>query len=157
MTLNIYPPEHMKHSCGSYVNKRPFCLSYFSSFFSFVGFFEQWTPIYIHFFFSCRVQCCPFEFPSLAVILKHSRRFINFIPLLMAGSLPSFMPALMTWAFKKESLCVSNTNSFFPPKKNTLSLFPFFHHFLLFKHSHPFTPIKPSYYGAGEKPRLLLP
>ena len=151
----------MERSCGSYMNKRPFCLSYFSSFSSFAGFFEQWTPSYIHFFFSCREQCCPFEFPSLTVILKHSHRFINFIPLLMADPLPSFVPALMTWAFKKESLCISNTNSFFPPKKkkkkNTLSSFPFLHCFLLFKHPHPFAPIKPSYYGTGEKPRLLPP
>ena len=83
-----------------------------------------WTVdpyIYIHFFFSCRVQCCPFEFHNLAVILKHSHHFINFIPLLMADPSPSFVPALMTWAFKKESLCVSNTNSFFP-KKHTLSI-----------------------------------
>ena len=111
----------MKRSCSSYVNKRPFCLSYFSSFSSFAGFFEQWTPSYIHFFFSCREQCCPFEFHNLAVILKHSHHFINFIPLLMADPSPSFVPALMTWAFKKESLCVSNTNSFFP-KKHTLSI-----------------------------------
>ena len=109
----------MKRSCGSYVNKIPFCLSYFSFFFSFVGFFEQWTLYIYIFFFSFREQCCPFDFPSLAVILKHSRRFINFIPLLMVDLSPSFVSALMTWAFKKESLCISNTNSFFP-KKHTL-------------------------------------
>ena len=100
MTLNIYSLKHMKHSCSSYVNKRPSCLSYFSSFFSFVGFFKQWTffyiYIYIYTFFSCREQCCLFEFPSLAVILKYIRRFINFIPILMAGPSPTFMPALMT-------------------------------------------------------------
>ena len=51
---------------------------------------------YIYTFFSCREQCCLFEFPSLVVILKYIRRFINFIPILMAGPSPSFMPALMT-------------------------------------------------------------
>ena len=79
--------------------------------------------IYI-FFFSCREQCCLFKFPSLIVILKHSRRFINFIPILIVDPSPSFVPALMTWVFKKESLRVSNTNSFIS-KKHTLCS-PFF-------------------------------
>ena len=45
--LTFSPPEHMKCSCGSYVNKRPFCLSYFSSFFSFAGFLNS-GPLYIY-------------------------------------------------------------------------------------------------------------
>ena len=71
--------------------------------------------IYIYIYF-CHKQCCPFEFPSLAVILKHSRCFINFIPFLMANPSPPFVPALMTWVFKTKSLCNPNTNSFFLPK-----------------------------------------
>ena len=110
----------MKCSYGSYVNKRPSYPSYLS--FSFMSFLKQWTPSHIYiFFFSCHEQCCLFEFPSLAVILKHSRRFINFIPILMANPSPSFVPALMTWVFKKESLRVSNMNSFFS-KKHILSV-----------------------------------
>ena len=145
------------------MNKRPSCLFNFSSFFSFAGFLNGgslyiYIYIFFFFFFSCCEQCCLFEFPNLAVILKHSHRFINFILILMAEPSPSFVPALMTWAFKKESLRVSNTNSFFPPKKkNTLSPFPFIHCFLLLKHSHPLTSIKPSYYGVGEKSRHLSP
>ena len=57
---------------------------------------DPFIYIYIFFFFSCCEQCCLFEFPSLAVILKYIHRFINFIPILMAGPSPSFMPALMT-------------------------------------------------------------
>ena len=64
----------------------------------------------------CHKQCCPFEFPNLAVVLKHNRRFINFIPFLMANRSLPFVPALMTWVFKRESLCNPNTNSFFLPK-----------------------------------------
>ena len=129
----------MKRSCDSYVNKRlpcPFCLSIF---FSFAGFLNSgsylthtyifththththiYIYIYIYIYFCCK-QCCLFEFPSLAIILKHNRYFINFILFLMADPSPPFVPALMTWVFKRESLCNPNTNSFFLSK--TLSLF----------------------------------
>ena len=76
------------------------------------------TYIYIYF---CCEQCCLFEFPFLAVILKHSRRFINFIPFLMANPSSPFVPALMTWVFKRESFYNPSTNSFFLPK----TFFPF--------------------------------
>ena len=117
----------MKRSYGSYVNERllcPFCLSIF---FFFEGFLNSgpclthtYIFIYIYIYF-CREQCCLFEFPSLAIILKHSCCFINFIPFLMANLSPPFVPALMTWVFKTKSLCNPNTNSFFLPK----TLFPF--------------------------------
>ena len=123
----------MKRSCGSYVNKRlpcPFCLSIFFSFASFLnsGPYLAHTYIFIYIYIYISIdfggkQCCPFEFPSLAVILKHSCHFINFIPFLMVDSSPPFVPALMTWVFKRESLCNPNTNSFFLPK--TLFLFSF--------------------------------
>ena len=109
----------MKRFCDSYVNKRlpcPFCLSFF---FSFAGFFEQWTPIYIFFFFSCHEQCCLFEFPSLAVILKSSHRFINFIPYLMADPSNPFVPVLMSLVFKGKSLQTLNTNIFSLSNTNT--------------------------------------
>ena len=118
----------MKRSYGSYVNEKtslPF-LSFHLLFFR--GLFEQWslpyTYIYIHIYiyiYSCREQYCLFEFPSLAVILKHNRRFINFIIFLMADPSPHFVPALMTWEFKRESLCNPNTNSFLLSR----TLFPF--------------------------------
>ena len=135
----------MKRSCGSYMNKRPSCLFNFSSFFSFAGFLNGgslyiYIYIYIYFFFfffSCCEQCCLFEFPNLAVILKHSHRFINFILILMAEPSPSFVPALMTWAFKKESLRVSNTNSFFPKKKKHTFSVPLYS---LFSSSQTLTP-----------------
>ena len=76
--------------------------------------------IYSYVYFCCE-QCYPFEFPSLAVILKHNYHFINFISFLMADPSPPFMLTLMTWVFKRESLCNPNTNSFFLPK--TLFLF----------------------------------
>ena len=114
----------MKCSYSSYVNERlsyPFCLSIF---FSFAGFLNSgpylahtyiFIYIYIYIYFCCE-QCCPFKFPNLAVIFKHSRRFINFIPFLMVDLSLPFVPALMTWVFKRESLCNPNTNSFFLPK-----------------------------------------
>ena len=110
----------MKCFCGSYVNKRlpcPFCLSFF---FSFTGFFEQWTPIYFFFFFfSCHEQCCLFEFPSLAVILKSNHRFINFIPYLMTDPSHPFVPVLMSLVFKGKSLQTLNTNIFSLSNTNT--------------------------------------
>ena len=119
----------MKRSYSLYVNERlsyPFCRSIL---FSFADFFEQWSllSIYIYIYiylylymyiyiYFCREQCCPFKFPSLAVIFKHSRRYINFIPFLMVDPSLPFVPALMTWVFKRDSLCNPNTNSFFLPK-----------------------------------------
>ena len=115
----------MKRSYGSYVNKRlscPFCLSIFFSFAGFLnnGPYLAHTYIYIYIYI-CREQCCLFKFPNLVVILKHSRHFINFIPFLMVDRSPPFMPALMTWVFKRESFYNPSTNSFFLPK----TLFPF--------------------------------
>ena len=117
----------MKQSCDSYVNIKklkkkkillcPFCLSIF---FSFVGFLNSGpylthTHIFIYIYiyiYSCREQCCLFGFPNLAVILKHNRRFINFTLFLIADPSHPFVPALMTWVFKKKSFCNPNTNSF---------------------------------------------
>ena len=110
--------------------------------------------IYIFFFFSSREQCCLFEFPSLVVILKHSRCFINFIHFLMADPSLPFVPVLMTLVFKRESFRNPKTNFFSLSK--TLSLFPFLHRLLLLKHFYPFTLIKSLYYNAGEKPKLFL-
>ena len=116
----------MKRSCSSYVNKRlpyPFCLSIF---FSFAGFLNSGpnlthTYIYIYIYF-CREQCCLFEFLSLAVILKHNRRFINIILFLMADPSSPFVPTLMTWVFKRESLHNPNTNSFLSKTLSSFSL-----------------------------------
>ena len=114
--LNIWnvPAVHM------WIKNRPVFPTSFLSFPSMT--FLNSGPLFIYiFFFSCREQCCLFEFPSLAVMLKHICCLINFIPILMVGPLPSFVSALMTWVFKEESLRVSNTNSFFS-KKHTLSV-----------------------------------
>ena len=128
----------------------------------FCGLFEQWslpyTHIYIHtyiyiYIYSCCEQCCLFGFPNLAVILKHSRRFINFILFLMGNSLPPFVPALMTWVFKKESLCNPKTNSFllsrtlFPFSLSSLFPFP--------QTPHTSSSIKFLHNDTGEKPKLL--
>ena len=53
MATNIWPPEHMKHSYGSYVNKRlpcPFC---FSIFFSFTGFLNSGPYLAHTYIFIC--------------------------------------------------------------------------------------------------------
>ena len=109
----------MKCSYNSYVNKRLPCPFYLSFFFSFVGFSRTVGPnLYICLYFSCHEQCCLFEFPSLIVTLKCSRRFINFIPHLMADPSYTFVPVLMTLVFKRKSLrtpnifSLSNTNTF---------------------------------------------
>ena len=107
----------MKRSCGSYANKRlpyPFCLSFF---FSFVGFFK-----YICIYFSCHEQCCPFEFLSLAAILKCSRSFINSIPYPMAEPSHHFVLVLMMLVFKRSSLRIPNTNTLSPSNTNTFPL-----------------------------------
>ena len=157
----------MKRSCDSYVNKRltcPFCLSIS---FSFTGFLNNgpyiahtyiYSYIYIYIYmyiYSCREQCCPFEFPSLAVILKHNRHFINFIPFLMADTSLPFVPALMTWVFKRESICNPNTNSFFLSK--TLFLFSLSSPLPLPQTPHPFSPIIFLHNNASKKPGLLPP
>ena len=112
----------MKCSCSSYVNKRlpcPFCLSFF---FSFVGFFEQWTPTYIYiyiyiFFFFFFEQCCLFEFPNLAIILKCSHAsLISFLTWWLTHCLLS-LRFLMMPVFKGDSphlpttFSLSNTNT----------------------------------------------
>ena len=79
--LPVFPTSLLSFPSWAFLNSGPFF---------------TYIYIYIYTFFSCREQCCLFEFPSLAVILKYIRRFINFIPILMAGPSPSFMPALMT-------------------------------------------------------------
>ena len=110
----------MKRFCGSYMNKRLPCPFHLSFFFSFTGFFEQWTPIYIYiFFFSCHEQCYLFKFPSLAIILKSSHRFINFIPYLMTDPSHPFVPVLMSLVFKGKSLQTLNTNIFSLSNTNT--------------------------------------
>ena len=110
----------MKHSCGSYVNKRlpcPICLSFF---FSFTGFFEQWTLTYIY------IYIYPFFFPTMLSLLISQFRsyyevqphFINFIPYLVADPSPPFTSVLMMLVFKGDSLhipttfSISNTNTF---------------------------------------------
>ena len=117
----------MKCSYSSYVNKKTFLFfPYFLLFF-----FRRLFQIVDHNFFSCREYCCLFEFPSLAVILKHSFRFINSTLYPMANPLHPFMSALMILVLKKDSLHIPNTFS--------LSL----HHVLSFKH-YPSTPINHS-------------
>ena len=128
----------------------------------FRGLFEQWslpyTYTYIHIYiyiyiYSCREQCCLFGFPNLAVILKHNRCFINFILFLMADPSPPFVLALMTWVFKKESLCNPNTNSFLLSR--TLFLFSFSSLFPLPQTPHTSSSIKFLHNDMGEKPKLL--
>ena len=88
--INIQPHEHMNCSCNSYANIKRY---------SFLSFFRRvfWTmgPPY---FLSCHEQGCPFEFPSLAVILKHNFYFINNMLLLTANTLPPFTSLLLSLA-----------------------------------------------------------
>ena len=75
--------------------------------------FSNSGPQFIYiFFFSCHEQCYLFKFPSLAIILKSSHRFINFIPYLMADQSHHFMPVLMSLVFKGKSPHTLNTNIF---------------------------------------------
>ena len=83
------------------------------------GLFRTVDPNLYIFFFSCHEQCCLFEFPSLAVILKSSHRFINFIPYLMADPSNPFVLVLMPLVFKGKSLQTLNTNIFSLSNTNT--------------------------------------
>ena len=78
--------------------------------------------LYICIYFSCHEQCCLFEFPNLAVILKCSLCFNNFIPRLMADPLYTFVPVLMTLVFKRKSFHSPNTNIFSLSNTNTFSV-----------------------------------
>ena len=97
-------------------------LSVFASSFSSRAFFEQWTPVYTYISFFCHKQCCLFELPSLAVILRRSRRFVNFIPYLMADPSHPFMSVLMSLVFKGKSLHTLDTNIFSLSNTNTSSV-----------------------------------
>jgi len=89
------------------------------------GFFRTLGPTYLYIYFSCCEQCCLFEYPSLAIILKHSFRFINSICYPMGDPSHPFMSVLITLVLKRDPLHILDTNTF--------SL----------KHSHPFTSINP--------------
>ena len=118
MSINIQPFEHIKCSYGLDVNKRLFFFFLsFLLFFFFAGFFEQWALLFF-FFLSCYEQCCLFEFSSLAVILKHSFRFINSMPYLMGDPLHPFVSALMTLVLKEIPFISLDIKHFLP--------FPFF-------------------------------
>ena len=136
MSINIQHPKHMKCSYGSYANKRTLLLLFF--FFSFHGLFWIVGPA-LFFFLSCHKQCCLFEFSSLAVILKCSRRFINFIPHLMADPSYPFVQVLMALVFKRKNPFILQTQTSSAFLTQTLSPLPFLHRVLLLKHSHPFT------------------
>ena len=145
----------MKHSCVSYVNKRlpyPFYLCFF---FSFASIFSNSGPQFI-LFFSCHEQCCLYEFPSLAVILRRHRRFINFIPYLMADLSHPFMPVLMSLVFKGKSLHTLDTNILSLSNTNTSSV----------SLSSPYSPSptlssvysdQPLCHDAGERSKLFPP
>ena len=146
----------MKCSYGSYVNKKlpyPFCLCFF---FSFVGFFWIVDPSLYKFFFSYHEQCCLFEFPSLAVILRHSCRFINFIPYLMADRSHPFVPVIMSLVFKGKSLHTLNTNIFSLSNTNTSSV-------SLFSLCFPSPTLssvysnQPLHHDSGERTKLFPP
>ena len=113
-----------------------------------------YSYIYIYIYiYSCHEQCCLFGFPNLAVILKHSRHFINFILFLMADPSPPFVLVLMTWVFKKESLCNPNTNSFLLSR--TFFMFSLSSPFPLPQTPHTFSSIKVLHNDTGKKPKLL--
>ena len=147
----------MKRSYGSYVNKRlscPFCVSFF---FSFMGFFEQWTLTYTYvYIFLAMNSVVSSNFSSFAVILKCSRRFINFIPHLMADPSYPFVPVLMTLVFKRKSLHTTNINIFSLSNTNTFSISLS----SLCSLSHTFSFVysdQPLHYDAGERPKFFPP
>ena len=93
MGINIQPLEYMNCSYGSYANKKslPFLPLFFR------GIFEQLAPPN---FLSCHEQCYIFEFPNLAIILKHSFCFINTMLLLMTDPLHPFRSSLLSLVLK---------------------------------------------------------
>ena len=121
------------------------------------GFFQVVDPnSYICIYFSCHEQCCPFEFLSLAAILKCSRSFINSIPYPMAESSLHFVLVLMILVFKRSSLRIPNTNTLSPSNTNTFPL----------SLSSPCSPSQtlssvysdqPMHHDAGERPKFFLP
>ena len=120
---------------------------FFFLFFPFVGFFEQWAPPYYYYFSSCHEQCCLFEFPSLAVILKYSFRFINSMPYPIGNSSHPFVSTLITLVLKRDSLHI--------PDINTFSLSPS-SSYLLSQTLSPTYSDQFFHYDAGKRPRFFL-
>ena len=125
----------------------------FPSFFSSHAFSNSGPQlIYIHicisFFISCHEQCYLFEFPSLAVILKHSIRFINSIPYPMADPSHPFASSLMMLILKRDSLHIPNANTFSSSLSSLCSL------------SQTLPSIYSDqllHYDTGERPRFFPP
>ena len=99
----------MSCSCSSYANI--YIYIYIIYFFS-TGFFEQWALPY---FLSCHEQGCLFEFPNLAVILKHKFYFINTMLLLAVDPLPPFTSLLLSLVHKLFPFPSFAQNAFFIP------------------------------------------
>ena len=148
------------------MNKRlpcPFCLFFF---FFLRRLFRTVVPnlyicvcvcVYIYIYiYICHEQCCLFEFPSLAVILKCCRRFINSIPYQMADQLHPFMLVLMMLVFRRSSVRIPNTNTLSPSNTNTffisLSSPCFPSQTLSFVYSD-----QPLHHDAEKRPKFFLP
>ena len=111
------------------------------------------------FFFFGREQCCLFEFSSLAVIPRHSLRFINSMPYPMGDPLHPFMLALMTLVLPfvsalmilvlKEIPFTSLTQNIPSLSLSSLCLLP--------QTLSPTYSDKPFHHDAGERPRFFPP
>ena len=129
--------------------KKLFFFSIFSSSFLFLcGLFQTVGPDLFIYLFFCREKCCLFEFSSLAVILKHSLRFINSMPYLMGDPLHPFMFALMTLVLKEIP--------FTSLTQNTLSL-SLSSLCLLLQTLSPTYSDKPFHHDTDKRPRFFPP
>ena len=110
--------------------------------------------LYIYFFFSCHEQCCLFKFPNLAVILRHSRCFINFIPYLIADPSHPFVLVLMSLVFKGKSFHTLNIFSLSNTNTSSLSLSPPYSPSLALSSIYSDQPLR---HDASERPKLHVP
>ena len=143
------------HAVHMWIKDFP-ALSVFSSFFLCGLFRTMDHNLYICIYFSRHEQCCLFEFPSLAVILKCSHRFINFNPHIMANPSYPFIPVLMTLVFKRKSFRTPNTNVFSLSNTNTFSISLS----SLCSPSQTLSSVysdQPMHHDASERPKLFPP
>ena len=140
--------------------KKLFFFFIFSSSFLFLrGLFQTVGPALFIYLFFCHEKCCLFEFSSLAVIPRHSLRFINSMPYPMGDLLHPFMSALMTLVLPfvsalmilvlKEIPFTSLTQNIPSLSLSSLCLLP--------QTLSPTYSDKPFHHDAGERPRFFPP
>ena len=146
----------MKRSCSLYANKRLFysLLSLFF-FFSFTGFFEQWSPTHLCFFSFSSWIVLSLQISQFGGYSEVHPCFINFIPYPVADPSPPFTSVLMMLIFKEVFLHISTTFSF--SHTNTFSVTLPSSPCSLLQVFSPICSDQPSHYDTSERSKFFPP